>query len=112
MLLIAMAISVAYLASMATSLDWFHLDFWWELGALISVMLLGHWQEMKALGAAQDALGALAELLPDEAERLAADGSAERARGDELGAGAMVLVGAGGRIQADGRIFHGAGGWG
>ena len=44
MLLIAMAISVAYLASMATSLDWFHLDFWWELGALISVMLLGAYQ--------------------------------------------------------------------
>ncbi|MDD9371311.1 MAG: heavy metal translocating P-type ATPase, partial [Acidimicrobiales bacterium] len=77
MLLIAMAITVAYIASMATSLDLFDLDFWWELGTLITIMLLGHWQEMKALGAAQDALAALAELLPDEAERVGADGAVE-----------------------------------
>ncbi len=75
MLLIAMAITVAYIASMATSLGWFDLDFWWELGALISIMLLGHWQEMKALGQAQDALSALAALLPDEAERISDDGT-------------------------------------
>ena len=77
MLLIAMAITVAYVASMATSLGWFDLDFWWELGALITIMLLGHWQEMKALGQAQDALAALAALLPDEAERVDDDGSIE-----------------------------------
>ena len=71
MLLIAMAITVAYVASMATSLGWFDLDFWWELAALVTIMLLGHWQEMKALGQAQDALAALAALLPDEAERVA-----------------------------------------
>ena len=64
MLLIAMAITVAYVASMATSLGAFDLDFWWELGALISIMLLGHWQEMKALGQAQDALSALAAPSP------------------------------------------------
>src|SRR5437763_5392127 len=68
MLLIAMAITVAYVASLATSLGWFDLEFWWELAALISIMLLGHWLEMKALGQAQSALAALAELLPDEAE--------------------------------------------
>ena len=56
MLLIAMAITVAYVASLATSLDWFDLDFWWELSLLVTIMLLGHWQEMKALGQAQDAL--------------------------------------------------------
>ena len=55
---------------MATSLDWFDLDFWWELSLLVTIMLLGHWQEMKALGQAQDALAALAALLPDEAERV------------------------------------------
>ncbi len=107
MLLIAMAITVAYLASMATSLGWFHLDFWWELGALITVMLLGHWQEMKALGAAQDALGALAELLPDEAERIIADGSVETVRVDALRAGDVVLVRSGSRIPADGSIVEG-----
>ena len=50
MLLIAMAITVAYVASMATSLGAFDLDFWWELAALVTIMLLGHWMEMKALG--------------------------------------------------------------
>ena len=77
MLLIAMAITVAYAASMATSLDWFDLDFWWELSLLVTIMLLGHWQEMKALGQAQDALAALAALLPDEAERVGPDGEVE-----------------------------------
>ena len=80
MLLIAMAITVAYVASMATSLDWFDLDFWWELSLLVTIMLLGHWQEMKALGQAQDALAALAALLPDEAERVGADGRARDRR--------------------------------
>src|SRR5829696_4402131 len=50
MLLITMAMSVAYAASMATSLDWLDLEFWWELAALVTIMLLGHWQEMKAIG--------------------------------------------------------------
>jgi Cu2+-exporting ATPase len=53
MLLIAMAITVAFGASAATSLDLFDLDFWWELAALITIMLLGHWQEMKAIGQAR-----------------------------------------------------------
>src|SRR5262245_42261064 len=53
MLLIAMAITVAYAASLATTFGWFDLDFWWELSLLVTIMLLGHWQEMKALGQAQ-----------------------------------------------------------
>ena len=63
MLLIAMAITVAYTASLATELDLLDMDFWWELAALIVVMLLGHWQEMKAVGEAQGALAALAETM-------------------------------------------------
>ncbi len=108
MLLIAMAISVAYVASMATSLDLFDLDFWWELGALISIMLLGHWQEMKALGQAQDALGALAALLPDEAERLTDAGDVETVPASDLRPGDTVLVRSGGRVPADGDIVDGA----
>jgi P-type Cu2+ transporter len=108
MLLIAMAITVAYVASMATSLGWFDLDFWWELGALISIMLLGHWQEMKALGQAQDALAALAALLPDEAERFAGDGSLETVPVARLSPGDTVLVRSGGRVPADGEIVDGA----
>ncbi|HEU4489185.1 MAG TPA: heavy metal translocating P-type ATPase, partial [Actinomycetota bacterium] len=70
MLLIALAITVAYGASVATELGAFDLDFWWELAALITIMLLGHWQEMKAIGQASGALQALAALLPDMAERI------------------------------------------
>jgi Cu2+-exporting ATPase len=69
MLLIGMAITVAYVASAATTFGWFDLDFWWELAALVTIMLLGHWMEMRAIGHARGALAALAELLPDEADR-------------------------------------------
>ena len=107
MLLIAMAIVVAYGASMATSLGWFDLDFWRELGALISIMLLGHWQEMKALGQAQDALAALAALLPDEAERIDSAGSIETIPAAALQVGDIVLVRSGARVPADGEITDG-----
>ncbi len=72
MLLIAVAISVAFAASWAATLGVGDLDFWWELAALIVVMLLGHWLEMRAIGQASGALDALAALLPDEAERVTA----------------------------------------
>ena len=107
MLLIAMAISVAYTASLATSFGWFDLEFWWELAALITIMLLGHWQEMKALGQARSALAALAELLPDEAERIGHDGQVETVSLEELRPGDMVLVRPGGRVPADGVIIEG-----
>ena len=72
MLLISLAITVAFVASWATTprIGGFDLDFWWELALLIVIMLLGHWLEMRALGAASSALDALAALLPDEAERV------------------------------------------
>jgi Cu2+-exporting ATPase len=108
MLLISMAIAVAYIASMATSLGWFDLDVWWELGALISIMLLGHWQEMKALGQARDAVSALAALLPDEAERISAEGTVESVPAGALQPGDTVLVRSGGRVPADGEIVDGA----
>ena len=108
MLLIATAIAVAYGASLATSLDRFDLDFWWELGALITIMLLGHWQEMKALGQAQDALAALAALLPDEAERTLPDGGSEVVGVTSLRVGDVVIVRSGARVPADGRIVEGA----
>jgi Cu2+-exporting ATPase len=107
MLLIATAITVAYAASLTTSLGLFDLEFWWELGALISIMLLGHWQEMKAIGQAQGALAALAALLPDEAERVAEDGSTETVPASELGVGDVVLVRSGARVPADGEVVDG-----
>ena len=107
MLLISMAITVAWVASMATSLGWFDLEFWWELALLVTIMLLGHWQEMKAIGQAHGALAALAALLPDEAERVTADGAIELVPIDALAAGDRVLVRSGARVPADGRIIEG-----
>ncbi|MET0415755.1 MAG: heavy metal translocating P-type ATPase [Actinoplanes sp.] len=108
MLLISMAITVAYTASLATSVGLFDLDFWWELAALVTIMLLGHWQEMKAIGQAQGALSALAALLPDEADRIAGDGTIQQVPVPDLLVGDTVLVRSGGRVPADGRIVDGA----
>jgi P-type Cu2+ transporter len=107
MLLISMAIVVAYGASMATSLDWLDLEFWWELAALVTIMLLGHWQEMRAIGQAQGALAALAELLPDEAERVEPDGQVLTVSLADLRPGDIVLVRSGARVPADGAIVEG-----
>lgn len=106
MLLISLAITVAYVSSLANSLGWGDLDFWWELAALIVVMLLGHWQEMKAIGHAQGALAALAELLPDTAERLDGDEAIE-VPASTLEPGDVVLVRPGSRVPADGIIETG-----
>jgi P-type Cu2+ transporter len=106
MLLIALAISVAYISSLASTLGWGDLDFWWELAALIVVMLLGHWQEMKAIGQARGALAALAELLPDSAERVTDDGTEDVSIGD-LSVDDVVLIRPGGRVPADGEIIDG-----
>jgi P-type Cu2+ transporter len=107
MLLIALAITVAFASSAATALGFFDLEFWWELSALIVIMLLGHWLEMRAVGQARGALTALAELLPDEAERVA-DGGTETVLLAELRVGDVVLVRPGGRVPADGRIVEGS----
>ena len=111
MLLIAMAISVAFIASWVTSLGLggFDLDFWWELALLVPIMLLGHWIEMRALGSAQGALDALAALLPDEAERVTAAGT-ETVSVSMLRAGDTILVRPGGRMPADGTVSDGQGG--
>jgi Cu2+-exporting ATPase len=106
MLLVSLALTVAFVASTATTLGLFDLEFWWELSALVVIMLLGHWQEMKALGQASGALSALAELLPDEAERLR-DGESERVPLIELRVGDVVLVRPGARVPADGEIVAG-----
>src|SRR5690606_27932033 len=107
MLLIGMAITVAFVASWAATLDLFTVDVWWELSLLIVVMLLGHWLEMRAIGQAQGALAALAELLPDQAERVTESGEAETVRLSDLRVGDVVLVRPGGRVPADGTVVSG-----
>jgi len=106
MMLIGLAITVAYWSSLASSVGWGDLDFWWELAALIVVMLFGHWQEMKAIGQAQGALSALAELLPDQAERFSGD-TIESVTVDQLDLGDTVLVRPGGRVPVDGVVVDG-----
>ena len=106
MLLIGMAITVAFLASMATTLGWFDLEFWWELAALITIMLLGHWLEMRAIGSARGALAALAELLPDDAERVV-NGEIETVPIAQIEVGDLVVVRPGARVPADGQIAEG-----
>ncbi|WP_116950527.1 heavy metal translocating P-type ATPase [Jiangella endophytica] len=109
MTLISLAITVAFVASGLTTLEigGLDLDFWWELALLIVVMLLGHWLEMRALGQASGALQALAELLPDTAERVGADGTLTEVPLAELAVGDVVLVRSGGRVPADGVVAEG-----
>ena len=109
MLLISMAITVAFVASWVTTLGigGFELDFWWELALLVTIMLLGHWLEMRALGAASSALDALAALLPDEAEKIV-DGQPRTVAIAELAVDDVVLVRAGARVPADGTVIDGA----
>ena len=108
MLLIALAITVAFVASWGASFGLLDhdLDFWWELALLIVIMLLGHWIEMRSLAQTTSALDSLAALLPDEAERVEGDGVVV-VRPAELEVGNVVVIRPGGRVPADGRIVSG-----
>jgi P-type Cu2+ transporter len=106
MLLISLAIVVAFVASLASEFDWLDLEFWWELALLIDVMLLGHWQEMKAIGQASGALEAIAALLPDEAE-VVHGAEVHTVVVSDLRPRDVVLVRPGGRVPADGMVIEG-----
>jgi Cu2+-exporting ATPase len=106
MTLISLAIVVAFVASWAATLGAFEVDVWWELATLITVMSLGHWLEMRSIAQAQGALGALAELLPDTAERLTDDGT-ETVPLAALAVGDTILVRPGERVPADGKVVDG-----
>jgi P-type Cu2+ transporter len=101
-----LAIVVAFAASLAATLGVFEVDVWWELATLITVMVLGHWLEMKAVAQAQGALNALASLLPDSAERVTELGI-EKVPLVELRVGDVVLVRPGSRVPADGIVLEG-----
>jgi Cu2+-exporting ATPase len=106
MTLISLAIVVAFTTSWAGTLGLFEVEIWWELATLITIMLLGHWLEMRSIAQAQGALGALAALLPDRAERVVADGT-EEVPIAQLRVGDVVLVRPGARIPADGLVVEG-----
>jgi Cu2+-exporting ATPase len=109
MLLIGLAITVAFVSSWGASLGILghQLDFWWELALLIVIMLLGHWVEMRSLAQTTSALDSLAALLPDEAERVEGDSVVTVAPAD-LRVGDLVVVRPGASVPADGRITEGA----
>jgi P-type Cu2+ transporter len=106
MTLISLAIVVAFVTSWAGTLGLFEVEIWWELATLITIMLLGHWLEMRSIAQARGALAALAELLPDTAERVTARGTEEVPIGS-LALGDIVLVRPGARVPADGVVAEG-----
>jgi Cu2+-exporting ATPase len=107
MTLISLAIIVAFGTSLAATFGLFEIDVWWELASLITIMVLGHWLEMRAISQAGGALNALAALLPDTAERVnGAD--TQSVPLSELRIGDIVLVRPGARVPADGTVVEGA----
>nr|WP_026022722.1 heavy metal translocating P-type ATPase [Brevibacterium ravenspurgense] len=109
MLLIGLAITVAFLASWGATLGILdhELNFWWELALLVVIMLLGHWIEMRSLAQTTSALDSLAALLPDEAEKIDGDEVVTVAPA-ELVVGDVVIVRPGAAVPADGQIVDGS----
>jgi len=106
MTLISLAISVAFLYSVAVTLGWDGEPLWWELATLVTIMILGHWIEMRSIGQAQGALKELAKLLPDMAVRITGDGT-EDVPVSDLRDGDVVLVRPGASVPADGVVREG-----
>nr|WP_271396213.1 heavy metal translocating P-type ATPase [Neomicrococcus lactis] len=109
MLLIALAITVAFLASWGASLGILdhELNFWWELALLVVIMLLGHWIEMRSLAQTTSALDSLAALLPDEAEKVDGE-NIVKISPSELSVGDVVVIRPGSSVPADGKIVDGS----
>ncbi|HVQ46325.1 MAG TPA: copper-translocating P-type ATPase [Gemmatimonadales bacterium] len=106
MTLIALAISVAFLFSSAVTLGYRGMPLWEELATLVTIMLLGHWIEMRSISQAQGALGELAKLLPNTAVRLKGQETEEVPIG-ALREGDLVLVRPGAGVPADGEVVDG-----
>nr|WP_074854845.1 heavy metal translocating P-type ATPase [Natrinema salifodinae] len=107
MTLISMAITVAFVYSLASVVVPAQSAFFWELVTLIDIMLLGHWIEMRSVRRASSALDELARLMPDTAERLTDDGETEEIPANELEEGDLVLVRPGASVPADGVVADG-----
>ncbi|TLP98675.1 heavy metal translocating P-type ATPase [Nesterenkonia salmonea] len=109
MLLIGLAITVAFVASWGATLGLLdhELNFWWEMALLLVIFLLGHWIEMRSLAQTTSALDSLAALLPDEAEKVDGVEVVTVAPAD-LMVGDVVIVRPGASVPADGRIVDGS----
>ncbi len=107
MTLISLAIVVAFGTSLAATFGLFEIEVWWELASLITIMVLGHWLEMRAISQAQGALDALAAMLPDTAE-LVSGAEIQIVPVSELQVGDIVLARPGSRVPVDGAVVDGA----
>jgi Cu2+-exporting ATPase len=106
MILIAVAISTAYIYSAATVFGLKGDDFFWELATLITIMLLGHWLEMKSIAGASKELELLVQLMPDQAHLVAGDKTSD-VKTDSLKEGDVILIKPGEKIAADGLVAEG-----
>ncbi len=107
MTLIALAISVAFFFSLAVTFGFPGMDLWWELATLVTIMVLGHWIEMRSISQAQGALKELAKLLPDMAFKVVGDQIQEVPAAD-LREGDLVLIRPGAGIPADAVVRDGS----
>ncbi|HAX97945.1 MAG TPA: heavy metal translocating P-type ATPase [Candidatus Atribacteria bacterium] len=107
MTLIALAINVAFFYSIAVMLGLKGNALWWELATLTSIMLLGHWIEMRSISQAQGALQELTKLLPDTAILLIDDESTQEIPVNQLQEGDFILIRPGASIPADGIVQRG-----
>src|SRR5215467_11376145 len=107
MALISLGITVAFGTSLAGTVGLFDIEVWWELASLTTMMILGHWLEMRAVSQARGALNALAALLPDTAERVTGQ-ETQTVPLSSLRVGDVVLVRPGTKVPADGTVVEGA----
>ncbi|WP_144606363.1 copper-translocating P-type ATPase [Algoriphagus algorifonticola] len=106
MTLIAVAITVAYVYSSAVVFGLEGMDFFWELGTLIVIMLLGHWIEMKSVMGASRALELLVQMMPSEAHLVQGD-QIKDIKVDQLKKEDIILIKANEKIPADGTVVDG-----
>ncbi len=106
MTLISLAIGVAFLFSVAVTLGFPAMSLWWEVASLVTIMLLGHWMEMRSITQAQGALHELTKLLPAVATRIE-QGRTVDVTIAHLRAGDLVLVRPGASVPADGVVREG-----
>jgi Cu2+-exporting ATPase len=107
MTLISLAIGVAFGFSLAVTLGFPGMPLWEELATLVTIMVLGHWIEMRSINQAQGALKELAKLLPDLAVRVTGD-TTEEVPVSALREGDMLLVRPGTAVPADGQVGSGS----
>ncbi len=107
MTLISLAISVAFIYSVAAQFINLGEGFFWELVTLIDIMLLGHWLEMRSVRQASGALNELAKLMPDTAERVHHGDMTETVPVSALKRGDIVLVRPGASVPVDGEVTDG-----